>query len=305
METSDEPKRKRDDVVREIGDALERAFIVKDIEGARAILFHDLGKPGLTVDEALAVIKRSSIFQMVCLMNEVPLLSLILEYLEENNRLTIIDDGENNVRTPLCFACGRGSLEAATLLLDSGADVNKGTTEGLTPLHVACLEGHDAVVKLLLLNGADKNRPTNDGLRPIDLACYYGHEQVLSTLLVFKADFGPNRLGRLPIELATNRHHRGCVKILRECPAKSNQETVKLCVSRLKREGMYEVVNAVPMNNLSKEMFVFNVLEEMMSRQMYGLAEMVVAFVGTGEPLPPPPPPADEEEEESDDDDDE
>ncbi len=71
---------------------------------------------------------------------------------------------------------------------------------------------------------------------------------------------------------------------------------------------MYEVVNAVSMNDLSKEMFVFNVLEEMMSRQMYGLAEMVVAFVGTGEPLPPlplPPPPADDEEEESDDDEDE
>ena len=87
------------------------------------------------------------------------------------------------------------------------------------------------------------------------------------------------------------------MKILREWPAKSNQETVKLCVSRLKREGMYEDVNAVSMNDLSKEMFVFNVLEEMMSRQMYGLAEKVVAFVGTGELLPPLP----EEDEESDD----
>ncbi len=47
------------------------------------------------------------------------------------------------------------------------------------------------------------------------------------------ADFGPNRFGRLPIEIATNEGHHGCVKILREWPAKSNQETVKLCVSRL------------------------------------------------------------------------
>ena len=58
METSDEHKRKHEDVVREISDALESAFTVKDIEGARAILFHDLGKAGLTVDEALAVIQR-------------------------------------------------------------------------------------------------------------------------------------------------------------------------------------------------------------------------------------------------------
>ena len=234
-------------------------------------------------------------------MNAVPLLSLILEYLEKNNRLSTIDDGEEYGMTPLYLASYRGSLEAATLLLNCGADVNKETTEGDTPLHIACSEGHNAVVKLLLANGADKNRPTNDGLRPIDVACYNGHEQALSTLLVYKTDFGPSDVGLLPIKLATVKDHHGCVKILRECPAKSNQETVKLCVSRLKREGMYEVVNAVSMNDLSKEMFVFNVLEEMMSRQMYGLAEKVVAFVGTGEP--PPPPPADEEEESDDDDD--
>ena len=63
--------------------------------------------------------------------------------------------------------------------------------------------------------------------------------------------------------------HHGCAKILRECPTKSNQQTVKLSVSRLKREGMYEVLNAVLMHDLSKEMFVFDVLEEMTSRQMY------------------------------------
>ena len=62
-----------------------------------------------------------------------------------------------------------------------------------------------------------------------------------------------------------------------------NQIAVKLCISRLKREGMYDVVNAVPLNELSREMFVYKVLDEMMSRQMYGLAEQVVAFVGTGE----------------------
>ena len=58
---------------------------------------------------------------------------------------------------------------------------------------------------------------------------------------------------------------------------------------------MYDVVNAVSMNDLSKEMFVFNVLEELMSRQMYGLAETIVACVGTGA--------ADESDDDDDDDD--
>ena len=45
------------------------------------------------------------------------------------------------------------------------------------------------------------------------------------------------------------------------------------------------VVNAVPLNELSKEMFVYKVLDEMMSRQMYGLAEQVVSCVGIGKVL--------------------
>ena len=62
---------------------------------------------------------------------------------------------------------------------------------------------------------------------------------------------------------------------------------------------MYEVVNAVPLNELSKEMFVYKVLDEMMSRQMYGLAEQVVSCVGIGEA------PEEEGEEDDDDNDDE
>jgi hypothetical protein len=69
-----------------------------------------------------------------------------------------------------------------------------------------------------------------------------------------------------------------------------------LCVSELKKQGMYDVVNAVPLNELSREMFVYKVLDEMMSRQMYGLAEQVVSCVGTGEAL------EEEEEEEEEED---
>ena len=200
MEESGEPKRKRDDVVREIGETLMTAFAAEDVEGARAILFHDPGKAGLTVDEALAVIhgpdptpawnRPITVFSARCLINDVPLLSLMLEYLEENDRLGTIDDRDQDGQTPLWWASFVGSLEAATILLDRGADFNKGTVEG-TPLHMACVGGHDAVVKLLLANGADKNCSDSEfGWRPIDLACIDGHEQVLSTLLVFKADFG-------------------------------------------------------------------------------------------------------------------
>ena len=38
-------KRKRSDVVAELGEALKRAVAAKDLEGARKIIFHDLGEP--------------------------------------------------------------------------------------------------------------------------------------------------------------------------------------------------------------------------------------------------------------------
>ena len=88
------------------------------------------------------------------------------------------------------------------------------------------------------------------------------------------------------------------MKLIREWPAKRNQVALKLCVSELKKQGMYEVVNAVPLNELSREMFVYKVLDEMMSRQMYGLAEQVVSCVGIGEA------PEEEQDEQEEDDED-
>ena len=40
----DSHKRKRSDVVAELDEALKRAFAAKDLEGARKIIFHDLGE---------------------------------------------------------------------------------------------------------------------------------------------------------------------------------------------------------------------------------------------------------------------
>ena len=57
---------------------------------------------------------------------------------------------------------------------------------------------------------------------------------------------------------------------------------MKLCVSALKRKNMHTVVQATPSNDLSSELFVFKVLEDMMSRGMCGLAEDLVSYVGVG-----------------------
>ena len=55
---------------------------------------------------------------------------------------------------PLIIACEKGHVDAARLLLDKGAEVNRATEDGRTPLLVACLQGHVDAVRLLLDNGA-------------------------------------------------------------------------------------------------------------------------------------------------------
>jgi ankyrin repeat protein len=52
--------------------------------------------------------------------------------------------------TALHWACDRGHLDLAVLLLDHGAEVNAEDECGTTPLHVACTCDHVDVVELML-----------------------------------------------------------------------------------------------------------------------------------------------------------
>ncbi len=70
------------------------------------------------------------------------------------------------------------------------------------------------------------------------------------------------------------------MKILEEWPAFCNQVAVKLCVSQLKRDGMYEVIKNTPNNELSEPLFAFKVIEMMMACAMEPLAEQLIAYVG-------------------------
>lgn len=80
---------------------------------------------------------------------------------------------ERGLFTPLHFAAQRGSVEAASVLLDAGADINAFTSTGDTALHIAvdCWDTapDGAMIRLLLNRGADQNARANDGLTPADV----------------------------------------------------------------------------------------------------------------------------------------
>ena len=81
--------------------------------------------------------------------------------------------------TPLLFAAREGHLEAATALLDAGADVNQ-PREGdhTTPLLMASLNGHFDLGKYLLDRGADPNRTGENGATALYavLNCVYAQK---------------------------------------------------------------------------------------------------------------------------------
>ena len=54
-----------------------------------------------------------------------------------------------------CIACQEGHVDAARLLLDNGAEVDRAAEDGTTPLFIACYKGHVDVARLLLDKGAE------------------------------------------------------------------------------------------------------------------------------------------------------
>jgi len=124
---------------------------------------------------------------------------------------------ESDDSTPLHFACIKGDVDIARLLLDYGADINARNRLGHTPLHVATWAGqknamelligkgarletpslvkretplHDAVVRgnteivqLLLNRGAHVDPQNEDGETPLHIACRLGREDIATLLL--------------------------------------------------------------------------------------------------------------------------
>jgi uncharacterized protein len=96
--------------------------------------------------------------------------------------------------TPLIWAARSGSLDAISLLLDAGADINLPGSTGddwdATPLQHAILQRQPAAVRLLLDRGADLNRSGGPGnsLTPLLLSAGDPDPAILTLLLAHGAD---------------------------------------------------------------------------------------------------------------------
>ena len=75
--------------------------------------------------------------------------------------------------------------ELLVLSLDKGAEVARAEKDGVTPLYVSCKNGHFDAARLLLDNGAEVDRAmeTRWSTRtPLDIAKQRGHSAVVALL---------------------------------------------------------------------------------------------------------------------------
>ena len=95
-----------------------------------------------------------------------------------------VDKAEEDGWTPLLLkACWKGHVDAARLLLDKGAEVDRADKDGETPLFNACWNGHVDAARLLLDKGAEVDRAAEDGATPLWIACWKGHVDAARLLL--------------------------------------------------------------------------------------------------------------------------
>ena len=70
--------------------------------------------------------------------------------------------------TPLLFAARQGHIEAATALLDAGADINERSKgDHTSPLLMAIINGHFDLAKVLIDRGADVKAASDNGVTPL------------------------------------------------------------------------------------------------------------------------------------------
>jgi ankyrin repeat protein len=81
------------------------------------------------------------------------------------------------------IAASEGHEEAVTLLLDRGADVNLGNSDGETALINAVSQGHTDIRQLLLERGANINATNYSGCTAFHNACFRGNLDCVAALM--------------------------------------------------------------------------------------------------------------------------
>ena len=112
------------------------------------------------------------------------------------------DKGDSNGKTPLFWASDHGHFEMTQCLVEQGATLDKANNNGWTPLFIAAAAGHLEVSRFLLEQGADRDKADNCGFTPLHIAAVCGHLEITMLLMSYGADLNMRTdRGQLPIDM--------------------------------------------------------------------------------------------------------
>ena len=110
---------------------------------------------------------------------------------------------DDDKRTPLLLASGRGHVQVALALLERGANLEAQDYNKRTSLFQAVAGGHVELVRILLEHGADKEARYGNGTSPLEQALMVGRVDIAEVLLEHDADVNAqDSQNRTPLHLA-------------------------------------------------------------------------------------------------------
>lgn len=106
--------------------------------------------------------KQQTILHYICYNKNFGLLSQLIEYLEKTSQDTpnILNEYDNNNRTPICICIKNKNEKMLELLLKNGANPNYFVDEKYIPLHYAIQKRFKKGILLLIKFGAQKYTPS-------------------------------------------------------------------------------------------------------------------------------------------------
>ena len=213
---------KYEDVASQVQDAMEQLFDPSKPYLAAWVWIHDVdgGRPHRSIDDLEDHPSRPKATALYYAMSCG--LSGLIEYLM-TMRVQDINAQCGLHGTPLHVASTNGHLNAVSLLLDRGADLNMVNNYGNTVLCAAYDGGHLEVMRLLLDRGAAADvRHDSYGLLTHDASCC-GRADAISLLLQHNADVNAtSAYNHTPLHWAAEYGHANVAQVLLEHGADIN-----------------------------------------------------------------------------------
>ncbi|XP_066929827.1 transient receptor potential cation channel subfamily A member 1 homolog isoform X2 [Clytia hemisphaerica] len=156
----------------------------EDVADEKPILHVAAVKSGFTTATAAGVEQVAELLPDAIVNEEV---EDVISYLLHHG--ANINAGDNYNQTPLNYAAIKGNIEAITLLInwtetENEIDIGMKDTSGATPLHNACGNGHVQAAKILLLSGAELMSWDNEHMNPLHYAATGDGSKVLREIIM-------------------------------------------------------------------------------------------------------------------------